>query len=612
LETRGKLFTLPLWDQPVRQHGEPDGVRYRLARWVGDGSSLVVVSDEGGEDRLELHRLAEPEAFRLADLDLGCITELATAPEGSLVALVNHRHELFLVDLEARATRFLDRSDAGGLDGVVWSPDGRWLAYSFAVTLNTRSIKLCELTSGATHLVTLPEFHDVAPSWDPKGHFLYFLSYRTFDPVSESLYRDMGFPKVRPYLVTLTADECSPFAPRLQDSTDTPSELSWTAEHGQHSPAPVRIDLEGIGARVVAFPVPEAGYSQIVGIEGKVLLCAWPIDASLGQALQADHSTATASLEVYDLTQRRHEVLVSGVSDFVVAGNGRTLCYRSGQRLRVIDADAKPAEDEGLSEHTGWLDLSRIQVSIDPGAKWVQMCKEAWRLQRDYFWVQDMSGVDWCRVLDRYLPLVDRVATRSELSDLIWEMQGELGTSHAYEHGGDCRPAPAHPLGYLAADLAFNPGCGHWQFVHIVAGDSWDLQTHSPLLAPGVKVKSGDLLLAVNGRSVDATTCPASLLVNQAGLAVELTVASPNGQGRRNIIVIALHDDRSARYREWVASNRATVHNATEGRVGYVHIPDMGAQGYAEFHRAYLSEVEREALVIDVRLTMEETSPSTC
>ena len=193
------------------------------------------------------------------------------------------------------------------------------------------------------------------------------------------------------------------------------------------------------------------------------------------------------------------------------------------------------------------------------------------------------------------------MATRGELSDLMWEMQGELGTSHAYEQRGDSRQPPASPLGHLAADLALDPVRGHWRFTHIVSGDSWDPQGSSPLAAPGVRVAPGDLLLAVNGRPVDAAVNPACLLVNQAGLAVELTVAGPNGQGRRDVIVTALGDERGIRYREWVTANRAKVHAESGGRVGYIHMPDTGPRGYAEFHRAHLSEAERDALIVDVR-----------
>ncbi len=641
LETRGKLFTMPLWEEAVRQYGKPDGVRYRLSAWVGDGSSIVVVSDEGGEDGIEIHKAGDSIGWRLEPLDLGCITDLATPQSGTHIAVANHRHELHLVDLDEGTSRLLDRSEHGGLDGVVWSPDGRWLAYSFAASARTRSIKLCEVATGATHFVTEPEFRDVHPSWDPEGRYLYFLSYRVFDPVYDSLYFDLGFPRaVRPYLVTLNADEPSPFVPRPKGmggatpkaaepaaapAADTeppartktadkkpakPAKAAKTTKATKAAnategtaataggPAPLRIDLEGISRRVVPVPVPEGRYSQVAGIKGKILFTSWPVQGSLGR----DGGGPRGTLEVYDLSEQRHEVLTGGINSFEVSRDGQTLAYRAGRRLRVIKAGEKPPDnDDGASRRSGWLDLDRVRVSVDPGSEWGQMFKEAWRLQRDHFWAEDMSGVDWWLVLDRYMHLVGKVATRLEFSDLMWEMQGELGTSHAYELGGDYRPAPAYLIAHLAADLAYDADAGTWRFSHIVDGDPWDSDAGSPLRAPGVRIAAGDRLLAVNGRAVDAATTPASLLVNQAGLAVELTVAGADGRGKRAVVVSTLRDDRPARYREWVSANRAKVREMTGGRVGYVHVPDMGARGYAEFHRSYLAEVEREALVVDVR-----------
>ena len=620
LETRGKLFTMPLWEEAVRQHGRPDGVRYRLAKWIGDGSSIVVVSDEGGEDGIEVHKAGEAVGRRLEPLDLGCITDLATPPSGNEVAVANHRHELHLVDLDAGTSRLVDRSEHGALDGVVWSPDGRWLAYSFATTARTRSVKVCEVATGATHLVTRPEFRDVHPSWDPDGKYLYFLSYRVFDPVYDSLYFDLGFPRaVRPYLVTLQADEPSPFVPRPRGMGGAPKPApppepkppEQKKTKAQKKPEPEsperRIDFDGIGDRIVPVPVPEGRYSQVVGIKGKILFTSWPVLGSLGRDSFSGGAGPRGSLEVYDLGEQRHDVLAGGINGFEVSRDGQTLAYRSGRRLRVVKAGEKPPEhDDGATRRSGWLDLDRVRVSVDPGSEWMQMFKEAWRLQRDHFWAEDMSGVDWWLVLDRYMPLVGKVATRLEFSDLMWEMQGELGTSHAYELGGDYRPAPAYLVGHLAADLAYEPGAGAsgagaWCFTHVVDGDPWDPEAASPLRAPGVNISAGDRLLAVNGRRVDADTTPAALFVNQAGLAVELTVARPGGSGPRTVVVSTLRDDRPARYREWVSTNRARVHEATGGRVGYVHLPDMGARGYAEFHRSYLAEVEHEALIVDVR-----------
>src|SRR5206468_695264 len=337
-----------------------------------------------------------------------------------------------------------------------------------------------------------------------------------------------------------------------------------------------------------------------------------PVQGSLGRDSVSGGAGPRGTLEVYDLAEQRHDVITGGINSFEVSRDGQTLAYRSGRRLRMIKAGEKPPDnDDGATRRSGWLDLDRVKVSVDPGREWMQMFKEAWRLQRDHFWAEDMSGVDWWLILDRYLPLVLKVATRLEFSDLMWEMQGELGTSHAYELGGDYRPAPAYLIAHLAADLAWDPdpdgtGTGAWRFTHVVEGDPWDPEAGSPLRAPGVRIAPGDRLLAVNGRTVDELTTPASLLVNQAGLAVELTVAGPaapaaNGTGRRTVVVSTLRDDRPARYREWVSANRARVHEMTNGRVGYVHVPDMGARGYAEFHRSYLAEVEREAIIVDVR-----------
>jgi tricorn protease len=635
LETRGKLFTMPLWEEAVRQYGRPDGVRYRLAKWVGDGSSIVVVSDEGGEDGIEIHKTGDAVGWRLEPLDLGCITNLATPPSGTNIAVANHRHELHLVDLDTGTSRLLDRSEHGALDGVVWSPDGRWVAYSFATTPRTRSIKLCEVATGATHLVTKPEFRDVHPSWDPDGKFLYFLSYRVFDPVYDSLYFDLGFPRaIRPYLVTMTAEEPSPFVPkpkgmggaapkpaaepekkpeqkpepRPEKQAQKKSDKKKPEPVDQPAgPPPMRIDLEGLSERIVPVPVPEGRYSQVTGIKGKILLTSWPVQGSLGRDSFSGGPGPRGSLEVYDLNEQRHDVLATGINKFEVSRDGQALAYRSGRRLRVVKAGEKPPDgDDAASRRTGWLDLDRVRVSVDPGSEWMQMFKEAWRLQRDHFWAEDMSGVDWWLVLDRYSPLVGKVSTRLEFSDLMWEMQGELGTSHAYELGGDYRPAPAYLVAHLAADLAYDSdvdgkGTGAWRFARLVDGDPWDPESGSPLRAPGVRISEGDRLLAVNGRPVNAATTPASLLVNQAGLAVELTVAKSDGGGKRTVVVSTLRDDRPARYREWVSANRAKVHEMTEGRVGYVHVPDMGARGYAEFPRSYLAEVEREALIVDVR-----------
>jgi tricorn protease len=611
LETRGKLFTFPLWEEAVRQHGRPDGVRYRLTRWTHDGTSLVTVSDEGGEDGLEI-RDADDAVRRLDKLDLGRVVELTVSPTTLHAAVVNHRRELVVVDLEGGKATRLDRSDFGHLGDVSWSPDGRWLAYSVALTRQTASLKLAEVASGALHVLTQPQYRDFAPAWDPSGDHLWFLSYRRFDPVYDSLFFDLGFPKaMRPYAITLRADLPSPFLPKphgfgpspdADDAKDKDKEKK-DAKAKDGAPPVLRIDLDGIGERIVPFPVPDGRYTQIAGIAGTVLRGSWPVEGSLGNDWSQTHPEPKGTLEVYDLGEQKHDTLIPGVSGFTLSQDGSTLLCMVGTRPRVLKAGEKPPEGsdhEGPGRKSGWIDLERVRVSVDPGQEWAQMYNEAWRLQRDHFWVEDLSGVDWNEVRTRYRPLVDKVATRAEFSDLMWEMQGELGTSHAYELGGDHRNPPPYGLGFLGADLSIDRR-GRWHFDHVVQGEAGDPEQDSPLNAPGINVRPGDTLLAVGGRPVGADAHPASLLVHQSGQAVELTVGDGNGRKPRRVVVQTLRDERAARYREWVNANRRRVHAETAGRVGYVHVPDMGPHGYAEFHRTYLSEVTHDALIVDVR-----------
>jgi tricorn protease len=346
---------------------------------------------------------------------------------------------------------------------------------------------------------------------------------------------------------------------------------------------------------VVAFPVPEGRYGQILGIKGQALFTSFPIEGNLSNSWFPGEPTAKGSIEMYDFEEQKQETLVSKVTSFKISGDGKTLIYRAANRLRVIEAGKKPDEsDKSPGRTSGWLDLSRIKVSVQPRDEWEQMYREAWRLQRDHFWTEDMAGVDWEAVNQRYRPLLDRVATRSEFSDLMWEMQGELGTSHAYELGGDYRQEPKYLQGFLGVDFVYDAETETYRIGHIVRGDPWDEKGGSPLLGPGINIKPGQTLLAINGRKVGVDCSPQELLVNQAGSEVLLTFATDDGEGTRTVSVKALKDETPARYRDWVEANRRKVHEATDGQVGYIHIPDMGPWGYAEFHRGYLDEVGRD------------------
>ncbi|HWB67934.1 MAG TPA: PDZ domain-containing protein [Mycobacteriales bacterium] len=605
IESRGQVVTMPLWEDAPHALAPRDGVRQRLGRWLADGETVVLIDDDGGEEGLVVHDASgvrRPETG-----DLGHVWELVPAPAGEpRVAIANNRAELIVVDVATGATTTLDRSDFGTLNDLAWSPDGRWLAYSCALSRTTRSIKLCDTSNGAVHAVTRAEFRDVAPAWHPAGRYLYFLSSRLFDPVPDEFFFDLNFPRtVKPMVVPLRAVDRSPFRERPHPMKPTAGEDQAAATDA--APPAVTIDLDGIDRRAVDVPVALGRYLKIGVTADALLLLSAPIEGSLDRDIFGDNPPSY-TIERLAVPSGKQEPVATDVADFAVSADGSTLVYRSKRRLRALPTAGlppKPAEPGGggdaPSRESGWLDLERIRISVDPAAEWRQMFVEAWRLQREYFWNPEMSGVDWEQVRERYLPLVDRLGARSELSDLLWETQGELGTSHAYEIGGEYRPAPAYPLGFLGADFELEPRTGRWRIAHIVRADHWNPQFGSPLEAPGVDVKEGDTLLAVNGRPTGRDASPASLLVNLAGTAVELTVGDTRGRRARRVVVTTLRDEQPLRYREWVERNREAVHAATDGRVGYIHVPDMGTVGYAEFHRSYLAELPREALIVDVR-----------
>ena len=621
--TRGKSYSFGNWEGAVRQHGDANATRYRLAQWLADGKRIAAISDTGAEPRLAVVSADGSAPDRVfADLDIGHVVDHRAAPVGDNTALVNHRNEVLLVDTSTGQMRTIDRSKWGRSEsspvesmremrGLAWSPDGQWLAYAIAIGPRRTGIKLCRVATGETFQATEPVLHDILPAFDPNGKYLYFLSLRDFDPVQDDLLFDFGFPKgMRPFLLTLRRDLRSPFVPEPQPPKSEAAEQLEAAKSEQQqpeTPAPVQIDLDDIASRIVAFPVAEGRYGRVQGTHEGVLFSSFPVEGTRKQDLFGGMvPPANGALDAYHFETHKQERIADGISDFAVTADGKTLLYRAGERLRVLKAGEKPQQQEGDAANkpgreSGWLDLDRVKVSLEPAAEWRQMFGEAWRLQREQYWVADMAGTDWKRAYDRYTPLLNCSGSRAELSDLIWELQGELGTSHSYEFGGEYRPHPEYTQGHLGVDWRFDPATGRYTIARIVRGDPWDPEATSPLLTPGANVADGDAVLAINGQRITPERGPRQLLVNQAGQEVELLIQPADGSAPRSVTVRAAGNPHAGRYRDWVEANRRAVHEATGGRVGYLHIPDMMFDGFAEFHRYYLQEFDHEGLIVDIR-----------
>ncbi|MCY0898440.1 MAG: PDZ domain-containing protein [Firmicutes bacterium] len=597
ITTRGKLFQCAPFEGPVRQRGTTQGVRYRKTVILDDKGRLVTVSDEDGEDRIEIRSSDVPEVVQRITRDFGIITELKISPDGQTLALANERQQLWLLDLSTYEPHLVAETIHGRIAGFDWSPDSRWLAYALPGSVTT-PLYLYDVSHQVSHQITEPILADRNPVFDPGGRYLYFISQRVFKPVWDNMKFDLGFPKGEiPCVIPLASDTASPFIPAPRPLV--PEEPKQDAPSDERPLT--QIDLDHIADRVLAFPVAESRYHQLAAGPQVVYWTRREPTSDMDDSLSSGPPPARYQLVRFDLTALKEETLHDKITSFQLSRNRQVMAVRIGNQLRVIKAGDKiDSKDDKPGRDSGVVDFGRFPVTVEPLAEWYQMQREAWRWMREMFWTPDMSDVDWEEVYHRYRALLPRIRTRSEFSDLMWEMQGELGSSHAYEYGGDYRPEPAHKVAFLGARYTWQPQANGYQITHLIHGDSADPNRTSPLLTPGANIVAGDVLTAINGQPLGPDRPPGSRLLDLADQPVSITILTTNGD-TRTVTVKPLSSELPARYREWVDENRRYVHRRTNGQVGYIHIPNMGSHGFAEFHRGYLTEYHRPGLIVDVR-----------
>ncbi|WP_405737369.1 PDZ domain-containing protein [Streptomyces sp. NBC_00028] len=601
---RGAVHWVTHRSGPARALAAQPGVRSRLPQaFRADGEEWVVwVTDAEGDDALEfapatgLAPGATPR--RLAAGQLGRVLDLTMAPDGSRAAVASHDGRVLLVERETGEVREVDRSEDGDASGLVFSPDSAWLAWSHPGPRPLCQLRLANTTDLSVTEATPLRFQDYAPAFTLDGKHLAFLSTRSFDPVYDEHVFDLAFVEgARPHLITLAATTPSPFGPQRHGRPfDAPDKDETPDSEG--TPA-TRIDLDGLADRIVPFPVEAARYSDLRTAKDGVLWLRHPVRGVLGASRATpDAPDPKTELERFDLVQQRIEHLAADADHFAVSGDGKRVLLWTDGRIKVVPSDRRASNDDD-SDSNITVDLTRVRQTIDPAAEWRQMYDETGRLLRDHFWLPDLGGADWDGVLDRYRPVLDRVATHDDLVDLLWEVQGELGTSHAYVvprggHGNGARQ------GLLGADISRHED-GSWRIDRILPSETSDPDARSPLAAPGVAVRAGDAIVAVAGRPVDPVTGPGPLLVGTAGKPIELTISPSGGGDVRHAVVVPVADEEPLRYHAWVSDRRAYVHERSAGRLGYLHVPDMQAPGWAQIHRDLRVEVAREGLVVDVR-----------
>lgn len=626
IEWRGAAYFLTHRAGPARALSALPGVRVREVEVLGATGDGIWATDAEGEDCLEIAPLTGGgELRRIAGGELGRVLHLASNPAGTAVAVASHDGTIRIVDVASGALTVAGRSGNGEADGLAWSPDGRYLVWRNCPPEAVEGLPgnlVCfdqqHPGQGAVAL-TSGRFNDIEATFTRDGKYLVFLSQRTFDPHYDELSFDLAFgDSVRPWIVPLKADEPAPFGPsadgwpiaEVQDA-DKDSEKGGDKDAGgegsasgddkrkvaKDAPPEVVIDLDGFEQRIVAFPVPSGDYSDLAAVDGGVTWLRHDephgVLGSTRAGVEGDEPAPR--LERFGFEARKLETLAPRVEGYAVSGDGKRIVLQSKDDVSVVPAD-RPVEDDDTTSRVT-VDLGRLRRQLQPRDEWRQMFDENGRIMRDHYWRADLDGVDWVGVLERYRPLVETLHSHDDLVDVLWEVVGELNTSHAYVMPPAGAGDPAQRVGLLAIDA--EPAADGVRIVRILPGESSDPKARSPLMAAGVAAREGDLIVAVDGQSVADATHIGELLLGAAGRVVELTL-SRNGEQRR-VAVVPLAEEETVRYHDWVARNAGYVREHSGGRLGYVHVPDMTGLGWAQLHRMVAEASRCEGVVVDVR-----------
>lgn len=579
--SRGHSFVLNPEYGPVVEIGSDGPGRIRSLTFIPGTSEYAGISDDSGEDGINIYA-SSGTIIRRIELNLGILRNMAVSPDGKKLAFSNSRYQLHVLTLENEKIDLIATSQNGYIDDFSWHSNSKYLAYSFPDTRSQSSIFIADTERRENYRVTTSGYRDFSPSFDPKGRYLYYLSQRELDPVYDKIVFELGYPMAaKPYFLTLDPNVKSPLLSR--DISKTYSEIVFP----------------GIEGRVASFPLDVADYWKIAAAEDSFITLKFPVEGSMKYYLWSSSERSSGSLDIYDLNKRKTENIASGISDFTLSGDLKKIMVKSQGKFFLTSVTQRGLTFPAIIDpaKVTAIDLGRIKLQVHPRKEWAQMFREVWVRMREFYWNPERLEGFWDKIYTKYEKLLPRITTRYALSDLIREMQGELGTSHSYEIGGEMTTVPNYSIGRLGADFKWNGKA--FSVSRIYSGDASSASERSPLLLPGVDIRVGDELISVNGHQTGRGVPPNAALINHAGEDVQLEVSRNDKTFIFN--VPALADDRNIRYRDWVEDRRKYVHSHTDGRVGYIHIPDMGPNGFNEFHRLLESETRFEGLIVDVR-----------
>lgn len=594
-EFRGEIVTLPAEKGNSRNLTQTPGAHERGAVWSPDGRKIAYFSDESGEYQLFILD-RETEEIKKIDLNgSGFYEDLHWSPDSEKLTYTDNSWSLYWMDVDTGNVTKIGQEYLYGIYKTikgVWSPDSKWIAYTLNTKAYFQKVYLYSLGEDKSYPVTDGLSEVSEPVFDPSGKYLYFFSSTDAGPVKHWFAMsnvDMEITRSI-YLVVLNKGEESPLAKESDEEKISTGKEEEDKKDGEgEKNKEVIIDFDKLNDRIVSLPLPSGNYSNLqAGSEGQIYYLEAP-------PLAEGPFSPETKLHMFDLSKRKDETLMTGISNYRISADHKKLLYAARNAWGIVDAGrpVKPGE--------GQLNTSSIEVRIDPPAEWRQIFHEAWRINRDYFYDPNMHGIDWKKMHEKYEIFLPHLSCRGDLNRVIRWMGSNLGVGHHRVGGGDTLvDVDRVPVGLLGADFRIENG--RYRFEKVFGGLNWNPELRSPLTEPGVDAAKGEYLLAVNGEQVEPPANLFKYFENTAEKLVEITVGpNPDGQGARTVEVVPVASEYALRNRDWVEGNVRKVDEATDGRCAYVYVPNTAGLGHIYFKRYFFPQSHKDAIIVDER-----------
>ena len=581
---RGEVFNVPAGKGVTYNITRTPGANDRCAAWSPDNRYIAYISDRTGETEVWLERAEGGEPIQLTKENDTYIRRLQWSPDSKSVLYTDRKNRIVVVDVASKSKQTIVQCPEREFRHVAYSPDSKWITYTRPAANEMQVVYLYNLAERKEYPVTEKWYNSSDPVFSADGKYLIFSSNRDFNPIYGELEWNHVYTKTGGiYLAMLSNDTPSPFLAEDEMATigddsstkDSPKKEETATTLGA---VDVRIDTEGILGRIVKLPLSADYYGDFYS-DGKTV---W-------------YSDGKNNVHAYKLADQKEETVAENAV-MVVAAGGKKALFRQKNNLYVMDLTAAKASLDKA------VNLNDMTATIDYPQEWAQIFDEAWRAFRDGFYLENMHGVDWKAIKEKYAVLLPYVATRLDLNYVIGEMISELACGHAYVTPGEYKKPERIPMGLLGAEMSRDAKSGFYKIEKIIAGAPYSQSLRSPLTEPGLEVNEGDYITAVDGIPTSSVGNIYQLLVGKANVMTELEINhKAQKEGSRKVVIKPIADEHPLYHYNWVQNNLKRVEEATNGRVGYIYIPDMGPEGLKEFARYFYPQLDKEALIIDDR-----------